>query len=49
MMNDQQGFAIKLSKNQHDHYGSQFGDEGDAQPPGIIGELDSCLNILNSR
>ncbi|XP_046409814.1 protein nervous wreck isoform X1 [Neodiprion fabricii] len=36
VMSDQQGFAIKLSKNQHDHYGSQFGDDVDTQPPGII-------------
>lgn len=39
VVGDQQGFAIKLSKNQCEHYGSQFGEEGNNEPPGIIGKF----------
>lgn len=36
VVNGESGFVINLSKDQKDHYGSQFGDKQEA--PGILGE-----------
>lgn len=40
-MNGEQpeGFAIKLTKFQKDHYGQQFGENEKPEAPGIIGNF----------
>lgn len=37
------GFMINLSKDQKDHYGSQFEDDKPEAPPGILGERKQKL------
>jgi len=47
-MNGDGGFAINLSKNQKDQYGSQFGDD-DSEAPNILGNLEKLNENPQNR